>query len=301
MNTVTPKKIHTPVLLEEVLHYLDIQEEDYVMDGTIGFGGHSQEISKRLSAAGKLIGFDQDQVAYTYAKEKFQHQPNIMVVNENFSHFKEALTRLGINHLTKILLDLGMSSYHIDESLRGFSYLKNETLDMRMDPKNNKLTAAIVLNTYPKADLEKIFTDYGEIFKPFHLIENIVEKRKTAPFSMTEDLITIIKKSFYFHNKRFLYLKTLSQVFQALRIEVNQELVVLDNFLEQLLTYLPAKSRVAVITFHSLEDRIVKKFCLKNALALKIIAKKAIKPKQKEINLNKRAKSAKLRVFEIRG
>ncbi|MFA5880004.1 MAG: 16S rRNA (cytosine(1402)-N(4))-methyltransferase RsmH [Candidatus Margulisiibacteriota bacterium] len=291
-------QLHQPVLLEEVLTSLDIQPADQVIDATIGFGGHAEEILKKLNSNGRLYGFDQDYFAFNYVKEKFKDNKNVTLINKNFSYFQEIIKNQGTQNITKVLLDLGMSSYHIDSSLRGFSYLKNEPLDMRMSLENTKLTAAIILNTYNNEKLESLFIDYGEIRNPAQLINNIIEKRDTHKFETTNDLIAVIKKSFYFHNKRFLYIKTLSQVFQALRIEVNQELIVLTNFLDQLLTQLKPEARIAIITFHSLEARLVKNFYRKNNQLLKTINKKTIKPKQKEIMQNRRAKSAELRVFE---
>jgi 16S rRNA (cytosine1402-N4)-methyltransferase len=289
--------IHVPVLLPHVLSYLDIQKKDTLLDGTIGYGGHAEALSQNLGDNGRLIGLDQDPNAISHCNEKFKNDSRVSVHQTNFSDFSDILKKLNINVINKVLIDLGMSSFHLDSSNRGFSYSKNEPLDMRMDTRSPQ-TAASILKEYDFQSLSDIFFNYGELIHNKRLAETIVTTRKKKPIKTTEDLIDLVKKSYYFSNSRNKYIKTLAQVFQALRIETNQELAVLNEFLGALDPYLEDKSRVAVITFHSLEDRIVKQFVKANKSIYTPVFKKVIQATQDEIRSNPRAKSAKLRVFE---
>ncbi len=291
------KLIHKPVLLDAVINSLAIQPDDIVLDGTIGFGGHSSAIYQQLGENGKLIGLDQDPVPYQYNLKQFDDKPNVFLFQKNYQYFADCLAEIGIDKINKVLIDLGISSFQIDSSNRGFTYQKEEPLDMRMDPLNNSLTAEKIINNYEEEDLFRIFFDFGEIKKPEKLVENIIIKRKLEPVLSTKNLVDIIKKSFFFRNSHKLYFRTLSQVFQALRIEVNQELKVLENFLENIINYLEPNARIAIITFHSLEDKIVKQFAKEHSNVLEPVNKKVIKPKYEEVRLNSRARSAKLRIL----
>ncbi len=275
---------HIPILVAEIIDLLDIQPDDTVLDGTIGFGGHSGAILKKLKSPTQLTGLDQDPSAIEFCKKKF---PKIKLLHQNFSNIPK-------KKYSKILLDLGMSSFHIDLSGRGFSFQKDEPLDMRMNT-NAETTAADILNTYSKGDLGQVFLEFGEIYRPEKLVENIVKRR---PLATTEDLKSAIKSSFYFRDNRAVMMRMYAQIFQALRIEVNQELAVLQTFLETVGSHLKKGGRVAILTFHSLEDRLIKNFVRDHKDTFRKINKNVIQATQTEIRANSRAKSAKLRVFE---
>lgn len=266
---------HIPVLLNETIDILDIRKTDIVLDGTIGFGGHSSQILAKLSS-GKLIGLDQDPNAIAFCKKSYK---NIVLENINFADFAKVLAKHKIKKLDKVLLDLGMSSYQLDSDDRGFSFQGSQPLDMRMNV-NNELTGAKILNSYSAEQLIELFKTYGELYRPEKFVSKILEQR---PYQTTDELVQTIKKGFFFRNKRHVFMRTCSQVFQALRIEVNQELIVLNKFLDTILDYLNPEARIAIITFHSLEDRIIKNFGKANKFKLKKLTTKVIKPTQTEI------------------
>jgi 16S rRNA (cytosine1402-N4)-methyltransferase len=323
--------MHIPVLLQETLNGLQVGPDDIVLDATVGFGGHSSEIIKRLTGSGMLIGLDTDPKAVEHCRKKFADYSNVHIFHLSYREFPEALKDLNINKISKVVADLGFSSYQLDLSGRGFSHLKEEPLDMRMKlpggtlSKENKDSepASFILNTYSKEELIYTFKEYGELYNCHKLVENILEYRQEKRIGTTGQLVELIKKSFFFQNSRKKFLKTCALVFQALRIEVNQELANLLLFLEKLPNYLSGKSRVAIISFHSLEDRIVKKYISEHKknkehvskyqpkqkeqeqeqtqTRIKAINKRVIQATQEEITNNIRAKSAKLRVFEISG
>ncbi|MCP4051335.1 MAG: 16S rRNA (cytosine(1402)-N(4))-methyltransferase RsmH [bacterium] len=288
--------MHVPVLLKETLSYLNIQPEDIVLDGTIGFGGHSLQIKNQLADNGLLVGLDQDLTAVQHCRSMFDGKNNVFIFHLNYTDFSKALDTIKIKKLSKVILDLGISSYQLDSSQKGFSYSRDETLDMRMNG-SKSLTASKILKTYSADELKRIFSDYGEIRNPFKFIDNILVYREKNDFKTTGDLISLIKRSFFFRNRRNLFIKTCAQVFQALRIEVNDELTALKTFLEKIPDYLTPEARVAIISFHSLEDRIVKRYIRENR-NISAINKKVIQASQKEISSNTRARSAKMRVFE---
>jgi 16S rRNA (cytosine1402-N4)-methyltransferase len=287
---------HIPVLVEEVIQNLELKNDDVVLDGTIGFGGHAEYILKKIPQ-GKYIGIDQDHEAITYCQKKFEEKENIWLFNIRYDDFEIALDNLKVKKIDKVLLDLGMSSYQLDQAQRGFSFQKEEPLLLQMNL-NNELSAKEVLNTYTTEDLIHIFTEYGEIFRPEKFVEKIVALRQDKPFETTSDLLFAIKKGFYFHNKRFLYIKTASQVFQALRIEVNQEYLALNNFLKKILEKMSKNGRIAIITFNSIEDKIIKKFGNDKQDLVRQVNKKVLKAGKYELRRNLRAKPAKLRIFE---
>lgn len=286
--------IHIPVLLNEVIHSLDVQPHDVVLDGTLGFGGHASHLSSNLTT-GRYIGIDQDHKAREYCQDLFKDIPTISIVAGNFSESLWLLEKEKLPTPTKVLLDLGYSSFQLDLSQRGFSFLKNEPLNMRMNQSKSK-TATQVLNTYTEKQLSDIFFNFGELYKNKILVQNIKEARRKKAITTTNELVEIIKKSYFFNNKRPLFMKICSQVFQALRIEVNDELKHLSLFLTSLET-LPIGTRIAIISFHSIEDRIIKVWVRDNPL-FQAITKKPIQASDEELSKNLRAKSAKLRVFE---
>ena len=287
---------HIPVLLTEVLEGLDIQAHDRLVEGTMGYGNHALELIKKLGPKGIYIGIDQDKEAITHCQTLLKGE-NISLHHDNYKNIPEILEKEKHTRITKLFLDLGFSSPQLDTSERGLSFQSEGPLDMRLNQEST-LTAKDILNTYAEKELSDIFFHYGELRHNKKLCENILQTRRKTPLETTSDLVALIKKSYFFHNKRQLMIKTFSQVFQALRIEVNDEFTILKQTLEDSLSYLEENGRAAIITFHSGEDRIVKQFIKQNKQAIQPINKKVIQPTQKEIRENPRAKSAKLRVFQ---
>lgn len=300
---------HIPVIAKETIENLNIKKDGTYVDLTLGKGGHSKMILESLSNEGKLIAFDQDKEAIEAARENLKDFSNVIFVNSNFENFKEVLSDLGIDHIDGALMDIGVSSYQIDNADRGFSYMKDGPLDMRMN-QENELTAEDIVNDYSEEDLVKIFFDYGEERFSKLIAKNIVKARKEERIDTTfklRDLINNSIRSKETHPEK--------RVFQALRIEVNRELEVLTNTIDQVVDRLNKDGRLAIITFHSLEDRIVKnKFkdlatactcppefpvCVCNHKAeVKIITRKPITASKEELKENSRAKPAKLRVCQ---
>ena len=304
--------IHKPVLLDEVIKYLDLKDTDIVVDMTLGFAGHSSEMLKRIKN-GYLFAFDQDEEALTFSKDKLSTiSDNFQVIDSNFVYAKEKLNELGVEKVDAILYDLGVSSLQLDEDYRGFSYRFDAPLDMRMD-QDNKLTAKIVVNTYSYDALKKIFKEYGESKFSSSIARNIVKYRETKKIETTLELVEIIKSSVPY--KERVKKHPAKQIFQALRIEVNRELEVLKKSLDDSLSMIGVGGRIAVITFHSLEDRIVKhkfnKVCEVDPLVkglpnipedklpdFRLVTKKGIKASSLELQDNNRSHSAVLRVIE---
>lgn len=304
--------MHESVLLNETISFLNLKEDSTIVDMTLGYGGHSSEILKRIKK-GRLIAFDQDEEAISYSSKRLSAiANNFQIIDSNFVNAKEQLNKLGITKVDGILYDLGVSSPQLDEDYRGFSYRYDANLDMRMD-KDNPLTAQIIVNTYSYSDLKRIFKDYGESKSASNIARNIVTKREEKEIVTTLELVEIIKNSVPY--KERLKKHPAKQIFQALRIEVNHELDVLEKSLNDALELLNVNGRLAVITFHSLEDRIVKhKFKkvteideiskglpnipLDKLPDYKLITKKGITAKEKELEKNNRAHSATLRVIE---
>ena len=304
--------IHKPVLLDEVIELLNLKDNSVVVDMTLGFAGHSSEILKRIKN-GYLFAFDQDEEALTYSREKLSTiGDNFSIIDSNFVYAKEKLKELGVDYIDGILYDLGVSSLQLDEDYRGFSYRFDAPLDMRMD-QDNKLTAKIVVNTYSYDELKRIFKEYGESKFSSSIARNIVKYRESKEIETTLELVDIIKASVPY--KERIKKHPAKQIFQALRIEVNKELEVLEKSLDDSLSMISVGGRIAVITFHSLEDRIVKhkfnKVCevdplvkgLPNILQDKLpnyrlITKKGIKASNLELQDNNRSHSAVLRVIE---
>ena len=303
---------HEPVILEECINGLNIKKDGIYVDGTLGGAGHSKEILKRLSKEGKLIGIDRDEEALRAAKENLKEFTNVIYVHDNHDNIKTILENLEIDKVDGILLDLGVSSYQLDERNRGFSYLGENELDMRMD-KSQKLTAKDVVNNYKEEDLANVIYQYGEERFSRRIAKNICEYRKVKPIETTKELVDIIEKSIprKFQNDGHPAKRT----FQAIRIEVNNEIKPLYETVENCIECLKPGGRLCIITFHSLEDRAVKNayidakgkctcpkdlpYCVCGAKSLgEIITRKPIVATEEEKNRNSRSKSAKLRIFE---
>ena len=304
--------MHKSVLLEESIESLHLQPTSKVVDMTLGFAGHSSQILKRINQ-GYLFAFDQDEeaIASSYQKLK-QIGDNFEIIDSNFANVKEELAKRNIDKVDAILYDLGVSSPQLDEDYRGFSYRFDAPLDMRMD-KDNPLTAKIIVNTYQEQDLRRIFTNYGESKFASSIARNIIKHRNQQPIETTLELVEIIKEGTPM--KERIKKHPAKQIFQALRIEVNHELEVLEASIQQALELIDINGYIAVITFHSLEDRFIKKTFQKvteiDAISkgmpnipldkqpdFKLITKKGIKPSEEELATNHRAHSATLRVIQ---
>ena len=304
---------HVPVMLEACLQALFIRPDGIYVDGTLGGAGHSFEIAKRLTT-GRLIGFDRDPAAiYASSIRLASFGDSITLINRNHSDVKAALAELSIPQITGALLDLGVSSHQLDEAERGFSYMQDAPLDMRMNP-GDSLSADDVVNTYSKEELENIIWNYGEERWAKRIVEFIDEARKNAPIKSTGELVEIIKKAVP-KNARRDGPHPAKRTFQAIRIEVNNELGGLKNTVYDFIDMLAPGGRLAIITFHSLEDRIVKTayrdkekgcicppecpVCMCGIQSSgKTLTRKPILPTEEELERNPRARSAKLRVFE---
>lgn len=299
-----PMEYHNPVLLKETVDGLDIKPDGVYVDVTFGGGGHSREIMRRLGPNGKLFAFDQDQDALANAID----DERFTLIHENFRFLKRFLRFHGVREVDGILGDLGVSSHQFDVAERGFSTRFDAELDMRMNQKG-ELSAYHVVNEYEEADLRRIFAEYGELTTAKGLANAIVTARKEQPIKNTEQLKKVLSKFLPAHKSN----KILAQIYQAIRIEVNQEMDVLKEFLEQSLEILKPGGRLSVISYHSLEDRLVKRF-MKNGMfegeperdffgrfevPFKLIGKMIV-PSDEEIKENNRARSAKLRIAEKR-
>ncbi|KEJ00825.1 16S rRNA methyltransferase [Clostridium botulinum A2B7 92] len=301
---------HISVLLEETIDSLNIKEDGVYVDCTLGGGGHSKEILKKLSHKGKLIGIDQDTSAIKAAKERLKDYENVIYVHNNFYNIDSILEELDIDKVDGIIMDLGVSSYQLDEASRGFSYMKDAPLDMRMNREEN-FSAYNVVNSYEEEELFRILKNYGEEKFSRKIARFIVEKRTENPIETTGELVEIIRKAIPAKFQREGH--PAKRTFQAIRIEVNKELQILNKAIEDSVNRLNKDGRLSIITFHSLEDRIVKvKFkelekpctcppsfpiciCGKEP-QIQIITKKPIEPSKEEKEINSRSRSAKLRV-----
>ena len=305
---------HVPIMLDECVLGLNIKEDGVYVDATIGGAGHSIEIAKRLNQNGVLIGIDKDETAVSVSKQRLKDAKcEVIIVHDDFRNIKSILENLNIKRVDGILADLGVSSYQIDEASRGFSYNKDAGLDMRMD-KTSSLDAEKVVNTYSEKDLVKILFEYGEERYARQIVRNIIKHRQIKPINTTLELRKIIEESvpsFELHKGGSVAKKT----FQALRIEVNHELDALGKLLDDMIGLLNKNGRICIITFHSLEDRLVKnKFSLESRdcicdkslpicvchhrKSIRIITKKPIVPGEEELKLNSRSSSSKLRIAE---
>ena len=303
---------HVSVLLQESISSLDLKENSIVVDATLGYGGHSSNILERVNK-GYLFAFDQDSEAIRYSTDRLNKiGTNFTIIKSNFVNMKEELNKRDINKVDAVLFDLGVSSPQLDDESRGFSFHNDARLDMRMD-RDQKLSAYEVVNEYSEQDLSRIFYKYGEDKFSKSIARKIVEYRKNKPIETTLELVEVIKSGVpmkYRINKH-----PARQIFQAIRIEVNHELDVIEPALSQALELLNVGGRVAVITFHSLEDRLVKNYFKEKTKVdnkvkgmpnipdeylpdFKLVVNKAIIPSDEEIENNPRARSSKLRVIE---
>jgi 16S rRNA (cytosine1402-N4)-methyltransferase len=304
---------HKSVLLEETIDNLNIRPDGIYVDGTLGGGGHSYEIARRLTT-GRLIGIDQDEAAISAAGERLaEYKDKVTVVRSNYSEMKQVLCSLQIDRVDGIMLDLGVSSYQLDTPERGFSYKEDAPLDMRMDTRNLK-TAKDIVNGYSEMELYRIIRDYGEDNFAKNIAKHIVRMRQDKPIETTFELVEAIKAAIPM-KLRVTTGHPAKRTFQAIRIELNRELEVLKETLQDMIGMLAPGGRLCIITFHSLEDRIVKS-CFKTnenpctcppnfpvcvcgkVPTGKVITRKPILPGEEELEHNKRSKSAKLRVFE---
>ncbi len=287
--------IHTPVLKKEVIEYLNPKLNENFIDCTVGEGGHTASILERNGPKGKVLGIELDPGLYQQLKQTAAVPNRLILINDSYANLKEIVKECKFKPVEGILFDLGMSSWHLEKSKKGFSFLRNELLDMRYDSKNqNNLTAYKIINEYSQEEIEKILSEYGEERFSKQIAREIVGVRKIRPIKTTFDLVGIIKRAIpyrYLHQKIHFATRT----FQALRIAVNDELENLKEGLNQSLEVLEAGGRLVVISFHSLEDRIVKRFFKEKSSSLGILTKKPITPSEIEIKINVRSRSAKLR------
>ena len=305
---------HTSVLLNETIENLKIKPDGIYVDGTLGGAGHSSHICERLSATGRLIGIDQDEAAIAAAGKRLEpFQNQVTIIRSNYCDMVPRLAEIGVTGVDGILLDLGVSSYQLDNAERGFTYREDVPLDMRMDQRN-ALSAYEVVNDYSEENLSRILHEYGEERFARKIAHNICGSRQQAPIRTTGELIEIIKRSIP-AKIRATGGHPAKRTFQAIRIEVNQELTVLSESLDGMIDLLNDGGRLCVITFHSLEDRIVKNIFRKNEHPCTcppefpvcvcgkkskgtVVTRKPILPGEEEMETNPRSKSAKLRVFE---
>ena len=305
---------HKSVLLYETVDELNIKPDGIYVDGTLGGGGHSYEIAKRLSGGGRLIGKDQDEDAIKAAGKRLEpYMDRVTIVRNNYCNMDKVLDELGIDKVDGIMLDLGVSSYQLDAADRGFTYNVDTALDMRMDQRQ-EITAKDIVNEYSEFDLYRIIRDYGEDRFAKNIAKHIVAARQEKPIETTFELNDIIKAAIPM-KVRATGGHPSKRTYQAIRIELNKELEVLENSIDMMIDRLKPEGRLCIITFHSLEDRIVKTRFRNNENPCtcppsfpacvcgkvpkgRVITRKPVVPTDEEINENSRSKSSKLRVFE---
>ena len=305
---------HQSVLLDECMESLNIKPDGIYVDGTLGGGGHSYEICRRLSDKGRLIGIDQDEAAIEAASARLgEFKDKVTIIRSNYCDMKEQLMKIGVTSVDGILLDLGVSSYQLDNAERGFTYREDAPLDMRMDQRQS-MTAKDIVNEYSEMELYRIIRDYGEEKFAKNIAKHIVSARNQKTLETTGELIDVIKAAIPM-KVRAVGGHPAKRTFQAIRIELNRELEVLKDSLGDMIDLLNENGRIAVITFHSLEDRIVKNIFKENEDPCicpkdfpvcvcgrkskgRVITRKPIVPGEEELQENKRSKSSKLRVFE---
>lgn len=305
---------HKSVLLDETIAGLEIKPDGIYVDGTLGGGGHSYEICRRLSDKGRLIGIDQDAAAIEAATERLREfKDKVTIIRSNYCEMKQQLNSIGVTSVDGIVLDLGVSSYQLDTADRGFTYREDAPLDMRMDQRQTR-TAKDIVNGYSEKELYGIIRDYGEDKFAKNIAKHIVRARQEKPLETTGELINVIKAAIPM-KVRAVGGHPAKRTFQAIRIELNNELGVLTDSLDTMIDLLNPKGRICIITFHSLEDRIVKNSFRKNEDPCTcprefpvcvcgnqskgtVITRKPILPGETELTENKRSKSAKLRIFE---
>lgn len=306
---------HKSVLLDETVDSLNVKSGGIYVDGTLGGGGHSYQILKRMNGKGRLIGIDQDEDAICAATERLREYGDMVtIVRDNYCNIKNVLDNLGITGVDGIVLDLGVSSYQLDTSERGFSYMEDGPLDMRMDNRKN-ITAEDIVNDYSEMELFHIIRDYGEDKFAKNIAKHIVMERQKKRITTTGQLADIVKAAIPMKVRAAKGGHPAKKTFQAIRIELNRELDVLKQSIDTMIDLLNDDGRLCIITFHSLEDRIVKNSFRKNENPCtcppdfpvcvcgkkskgKIITRKPVVPSAEELEENRRAKSSKLRVFE---
>lgn len=308
---------HVSVLLNECIEGLAIKPDGIYVDGTLGGAGHGYEVCSRLSGQGRFVGIDQDEAAIRVSSDRLsEFGGRVSIVKSNYVHMKQVLRELGIEKVDGILLDLGVSSYQLDTKERGFSYMADAPLDMRMD-QSQGMSAKDIVNSYSEEKLYEVIKIYGEERFAKSIARNIVRRRQEKEIGTTGELVEIIRASMPAKAKNGKG-HPAKRTFQAIRIELNHELDVLQEALDDMVSLLGDGGRLCIITFHSLEDRIVKNFfrkmenpctcppdfpvcvCGKKPMG-KVITRKPILPGEEELEINKRSKSAKLRIFEKRG
>ncbi|MCR5407240.1 MAG: 16S rRNA (cytosine(1402)-N(4))-methyltransferase RsmH [Lachnospiraceae bacterium] len=304
---------HKPVLLNETIDNLHVKPEGTYVDGTLGGGGHAYEVAKRLSPQGRFIGIDQDADAIRAAGQKLAEFGNVTLIRSNYCSIREELMGNNVTGVDGIVLDLGVSSYQLDTPQRGFSYMSDAPLDMRMDQRND-LTAGDIINGYSEAELYRVIRDYGEDRFAKNIAKHIVAARAVKKIETTYELVDVIRSAIPMKIQKTMG-HPAKQTFQAIRIELNRELDVLEGTLDTMIDLLNPGGRICIITFHSLEDRIVKNAFRRNENPCtcppglpvcvcgkvsrgKVVTRKPIIPDEKEMDENPRSKSAKLRVFE---
>lgn len=304
---------HKSVLLEETIEGLNVKPDGIYVDGTLGGAGHALEVCKKLSAKGRFIGIDQDQDAIIAASERLAAFDQATIIRSNYCYMVQELAARGINKVDGILLDLGVSSYQLDNEERGFTYRVDAPLDMRMDQRQTQ-TASDIINGYEEKELYRIIRDYGEDKFAKNIAKHIVLERAKGPIETTGQLTEIIRQSIPMKFQKNAG-HPAKRTFQAIRIELNRELEVLRDSLDTMIDLLNPGGRICIITFHSLEDRIVKSIFKRNENPCtcpshfpvcvcgnvskgKVITRKPILPSEEELEYNSRSKSAKLRIFE---
>ena len=306
------RNYHTPVLLNEVLEYINLKPNGVYIDCTVGGGGHSEAIISKEPSI-RLYCFDQDKEAILYSKNRLSQYPNISFYNENFNNFRNRLALEKISKVDGILMDLGVSNHQIADTKRGFSFMYDDKLDMRMN-KENKLTAFDIINKYSLDELQDIFHNFGEERYSKKIARNIIEQRKIKEINTTLELAKIINESIPEKDPKNIT-KSQARIFQSIRIVVNNELNVLSYTLKEAISALKLFGRLLVISWHSLEDRIVKEYFKESASScicpkeipecrcehikkINILTKKPITPSIAEIKINSNSRSAKLRIIE---
>jgi len=293
------KDMHKPVMLEEVLSFLNLKDGMTIVDATIGLGGHSSHILGRISPHGKLIGIDRDNESLEIAKERLkQYSTQCTFVHDNFCNIDKILESLRVSRVDGIILDLGISSFQIDNSQRGFSFIKEGPLDMRMD-RTDSVSAFDLVNNLTQKEISAILWQFGQERLSNRIAKLIVNQRDEATIETTTQLANLVSRVMpYFRTRQRIHPAT--RTFQALRIAVNHELESLETFLKKIDKFLNKKARICILSFHSLEDRIAK-INFRNLAKtdqFKLIVKKPLVPKEAEVNDNPRSRSAKLRILE---
>ena len=287
--------MHKPVLLNEVIKYLEPKPNQNFIDATYGLGGHSKELLKYIKPNGKILALEWDPYLVEINQKELMNSKNIILKNENFTKIKKLVKELNFTHIKGVIFDLGISSWHLEKSGRGFSFKKDEFLDMRINPKEIKITAFEIINRFSKEELVEIFKKYGEEKKANQIAEEIVSRRKIKKIETSKELADLIVKVYKSRKK----IHPATKTFMALRVFINKELENLEEGLKQAYEVIDRGGKIAIITFQGLEDRVVKKVFkeLKKQNA-KMITKNVVRPTRKEVLENPRARSAKLRVIQ---